>query len=122
MNYIDILVKIVIPFIGAVVAYFIVPLIKSKTSKEQRENIYAWVKIGVQTAEQIADLQGLKTGRDKKEYVQKFLADLGLKISSEELDAMIEAAVYELNVIQGELNKSAVVYNISTEDYKELGD
>ena len=37
---IDIMVKVIIPILGAIVTYLIVPFIRQKTTKEQRENIY----------------------------------------------------------------------------------
>ena len=102
MNYIDVIVKAVIPIIGLLITYVAVPYFKSKTTSAQREEIYSWVQIAVNAAEQIAKLNGW-TGEVKKEYVMEFLNGKGFKITNDELDIMIEAAVKELNLIQGEL-------------------
>ncbi len=73
----------------------IIPYIKSKTTAEQQENIKFWVKIAVNAAEQI--FQEKNRGQQKKQYVINFLETQGIKISIEQLDPLIEAAVLELN-------------------------
>lgn len=93
---IDIITKVIIPILGTILTYLIVPLIKQKTTKEQRENIYNLVKIAVQAAEQMADAGLINI--PKKEYVINFLTEQGINITIQDLDAMIEAAVYELNL------------------------
>lgn len=95
---IDIIVKVLIPILGAILTYLIVPLILSKTTKEQRDNIYFWVKIAVGAAEQIYREKG--QGKLKKEYVVDFLVSKGINITIQELDVLIEAAVKELNLVQ----------------------
>ena len=95
---IDILVKVIIPILGAIITYLIVPFIKQKTTKEQRENIYNLVKIAVHAAEQMADAGLIST--PKKEYVIDFLTSKGINITIQELDVLIEAAVQELNMAQ----------------------
>lgn len=68
--------------------------IKSKTTTEQQKEINAWVKIAVTAAEQIYKGQG--RGEEKKEYVLAWLREHGVTVDDKKLDAMIEAAVYEL--------------------------
>lgn len=100
---IDIIVKVVIPILGAIITYILVPFFKSKTTKQQRENIYFWVRVAVQAAEMIYREKG--QGMLKKEYVVKFLTSKGIGITTEELDVLIEAAVKELNIIQEKVNQ-----------------
>ena len=100
---IDIIVKVLIPLLGAIITYLIVPLIKQKTTKEQRENIYFWVKVAVAAAEQIYKEKG--QGKLKKEYVVDFLVSKGINITIQELDILIEAAVKELNMAQEALKE-----------------
>ena len=92
---IDIVVKVLIPLLGAILTYLIVPLILQKTTKQQRENIYFWVTVAVQAAEMIYKEKG--QGKLKKEYVITFLQSKGINITIQELDVLIEAAVLELN-------------------------
>ena len=103
MMNIEIIIKIIIPILGAIITYLIVPLIKQKTTKEQRENIYFWVKVAVQAAEMIYKEKG--QGKLKKEYVVTFLQSKGMNITMQELDVLIEAAVKELNIIQDKINQ-----------------
>ena len=98
---IDIVVKVLIPLLGAILTYLIVPLILQKTTKQQRENIYFWVTVAVQAAEQIYKEKG--QGKLKKEYVVDFLVSKGINITIQELDVLIEAAVKELNMAQEKL-------------------
>lgn len=81
--------------LGTVITCFVVPYIKSKTTTEQQKQINAWVKIAVSAAEQI--YAGSGRGEEKKAYVLKWLADHGIIVDADKIDAMIEAAVYELN-------------------------
>ena len=82
------------PIIEAVAA-LIAALIKSKTTAEQQKEINAWVKIAVSAAEQI--YTGSGRGEEKKEYVINWLREHGITVDEAKLDALIEAAVYELN-------------------------
>lgn len=95
------IVTALIALIGAITTYIIVPYFKSKTTKEQRENIYFWVKVAVTAAEQIYREKG--QGKIKKEYVVDFLTTRGIDITIQELDVLIEAAVKELNLVQKKL-------------------
>ena len=93
---VDLIIKIIIPTLGALVTYILIPLIKEKTTKEQRDNIYFWVKVAVSAAEMIYDKKG--QGVLKKDYVVDFLMSKGINITSEELDILIESAVKEFNL------------------------
>lgn len=100
---IDIITKVIIPILGTILTYLIVPLIKQKTTKEQRENIYNLVKIAVKAAEQMHDAGLINI--PKKEYVINFLTSKGINITIQDLDVMIEAAVKELNMAQEALKE-----------------
>lgn len=79
----------------AMITYYIIPLLQSKISASTWSNITKWVKIAVQAAEQMKKA-GLLT-YEKKNYVIEFIKSKGFKIDEDELNAAIEAAVYELN-------------------------
>ena len=76
-----------------------IPYIKSKTTTEQQKEINAWVKIAVSAAEQI--YVGSGRGEEKKAYVIQWLRDHGITVDESKLDALIEAAVYELTNGEG---------------------
>ena len=74
---------------------YIIPYVKSKTSASDLARIGSMVKIAVSAAEQIYKGSGL--GQKKKAYVLEWLQKRNITIDLEELDTMIESAVYELN-------------------------
>ena len=78
----------------AIITTFVVPYIKSKTTLEQQTQINAWVRIAVTAAEQV--YEGPGQGDKKKAYVLTWLKGHGIVVDEDKLDAMIEAAVYEL--------------------------
>jgi len=80
--------------IAAIITGFIVPYIKGKISAENQRQICKWVKIAVAAAEQIFTASGM--GAKKKGFVLDFLQDHGFKVNEDSLNALIEAAVYEL--------------------------
>ena len=84
-----------VSLLAAFVAVFFIPWIRSKTTAEQRKEIADWVKIAVAAAEQL--YQGSGRGEEKKQYVLEWLYGNGLAVDESQLDAMIEAAVYELS-------------------------
>jgi len=86
---------IIIALLGAIITYIVIPFMRERTTKEQRENLMFWVRIAVQAAEQIYDEKS--QGKSKKEYVINFLNGKGIVITEEQIDALIEAAVFELN-------------------------
>lgn len=86
---------LVISLIGMILTGLVVPLIKEKINKEKLTNVEMWVNIAVAAAEQMK-AAGLITG-DKKTEVIKFIRNQGITITDQELDALIEAAVFELN-------------------------
>lgn len=93
------IIEAVIALAGVVVSCVLIPYIKSKTTAEQQKEINAWVKIAVSAAEQI--YKGSGRGEEKKAYVIQWLRDRGITVDEAKLDALIEAAVYELTNGEG---------------------
>jgi hypothetical protein len=98
---VEVIAKVLIPLLGAILTYLIVPFILSKTNKEQREEVYFWVQVAVQAAEMIYKEKG--KGKLKKDYVITFLQSKGINLTIQELDVLIEAAVQELNLAKKNL-------------------
>ena len=88
------LLKILIVLLGTVLTYKVIPLIKTKLTKEQMDQIYFWVQVAVNAAEQIWTEKG--QGIQKKDFVIKFLRNQGFDLTEVQLDTLIEGAVYEL--------------------------
>lgn len=89
------ILSLVLTIIGLVITYFVVPWLKTKISNQKLTTIEMWVNIAVAAAEQMK-AAGLITG-DKKTEVIKFIRNKGITITDQELDALIEAAVFEIN-------------------------
>ena len=87
-------IQAVTVLLAAIITTFVVPYIKNKTTAAQQSQINAWVKIAVSAAEQIYNGPG--KGADKKAYVLTWLRQRGVTVDEPQLDALIEAAVYEL--------------------------
>ena len=90
-----------IGLLGAIITGVLIPYIKTKTTREQRENIYTIVFHAVKAAEQLLKKKD-QTGEKRKESVINYLSNKGVKLTIEDLDVLIEAAVRELNIIQKE--------------------
>ncbi|MHB1151378.1 MAG: phage holin, LLH family [Eubacteriales bacterium] len=90
--------NIIIALISALLSAFLIPYIKSRISVNDQIKLAALVKNAVFAAEQISEYT---FGEDKKEYVVNFLARKGYRVNiddvGDELNVLIEAAVYELN-------------------------
>ena len=88
----------IISIIGAIFTYVLVPYFKARTTEAQQDKIMTAVEIAVMAAEQIFSTPGM--GDEKKKYVLKLLYDKGIKLTDAQLDAIIEAAVYQMNQIK----------------------
>lgn len=88
------IIEAVITIVALLITSYIIPYIKSKSSAQKQAEINQWVKIAVAAAEQIYRNSG--HGAEKKEYVIAWLAARNIKYDSSKIDAMIEAAVYDL--------------------------
>ena len=101
---VEIIAKILIPLIGAILTIIVWPLIQAKTTTEQRRKMEDIARTAVWAAEQLQEAGVLSV--PKKEYVIDYLNTKGWKITTEDLDMMVEALVRELNIKQGEQKKA----------------
>ena len=93
------IVLAIIGLLGTLITAIAVPLIKAKYDAEKRAKIYDYIKIAVGAADQILKVED-PTGEKRKQFVVDYLTEKGLKITMEDLNMMIEAAVQQLNIIQ----------------------
>ena len=89
------IVTLVLKLMLAIATAFVIPAFKKKIDAEKLAEARKWVKIAVEAAEMIYD--GFEMGETKKAFVNDFLARKGLKLSTDEIDKLIEAAVLEMN-------------------------
>lgn len=111
------LTNALIAVVAVVITVYVIPWIKSQTTEKQREEIGAWVKIACAAAEQLYNSGQIK---NKKAYVLQFLTQKKLKIDTDELDKLIEAAVLEINKEWDNeaTDRNAVMEDKQTEDAK----
>lgn len=88
------IVEAIALLIAAVITAVVIPYVRSKTTSQQQQEINGWVKIAVLAAEQI--YIGSGRGQEKKAHVLNFLAEHGVTLDEARVDALIEAAVYEM--------------------------
>ena len=93
MNLTPILMALLI-LVAVLIIRYLIPWVKTKTTAQQRDNIYFWVKMACSAAEQ---LYKSGEGQKKKQYVLEFLHSKELTVDEDELDKMIEAVVLEIN-------------------------
>ena len=108
------IIEAVFMLLAAIITAIVVPYIKSKTTASQQAEINAWVKIAVTAAEQI--YTGSGRGEEKKAYVLNWLQEHGITVDAEKLDALIEAAVYELTQGITPLESVAIVEGEGSEN------
>lgn len=87
--------RIVATIIGIVVAYYVIPALKTVVQNHIDENITGFINSCVYAAEQIYN--DPKTGTTKKKFVLKAVTDWlnarNIKITDEQLNILIESAV-----------------------------
>lgn len=93
------IMKLIIAIAVTVVTTYVVPFIKAKIDSERMYEVMRLVAEFVNAAEQI---YGAKTGKTKKEFVTELISQkcelIGLKITEEQISALIESAVYDMNL------------------------
>jgi len=87
----------VIALVGVTCTSVLIPFVKSKLTEAQQAKVDKWVKTAVSAAEQIYGADG--AGSKKKAYVLNFLKGRGIKVDEEQINALLEAMVYELKKI-----------------------
>lgn len=90
--------QLVILLLSALVATFVIPLLKQKFGQEKLNKVMTYVEIAVRAADQ---LFATDEGKAKKEYVVNYLTEMlkkqGLTVDLETLENMIEAEVLKLH-------------------------
>lgn len=101
----EVLFRVILALIfvlGAVITYYLVPLLKEKIGNEKLAKWEYWANLGVEAAEMI--FSGEKMGADKKAWVIDFLNETLNKkkvvITEDQIEVLIESAVKQLNQIK----------------------
>lgn len=88
------IIESVITLAVAIITAFVIPYIKGKMNANQLAILKVWVNVAVQAAEQLFSTE---QGKEKKEYVEKFIAEKGFVVDYDSLNNLIESAVLELH-------------------------
>ena len=91
-----------IPVLGVIITYFVVPYIKANIDSVKLSQYKEWATLAVKTAEMLWKETG--HGSDKKAYVTDFLNKTfnanGIVITKQQIEILIEAAVKEMKEIE----------------------
>lgn len=101
----DIILKIlecVISIAVIVICRYVIPAIKSKVGVQQYELALTYIMEVVKACQQTLEDNNFKK-ETATEQVSKFLESKGIKMSSEEIDILIESAVRELKAQEGRI-------------------
>lgn len=92
------LLKIVISVCAAIITVYAVPYLKTLKEDRRYSQILEMVDVAVRAAEQT--IKGAGKGVEKKEKVENiiyaWLMEKGIEISTEQINQLIECAVYQL--------------------------
>lgn len=96
------IILLVIPILGAIVTYFVLPLLKAKIGDAKLNEITRWIVYAVECAEMIYKNETGK-GLEKKQFVVDFIDNMfNAKkevITKEQINVIIEAIIAELDGI-----------------------
>lgn len=88
----------IISIAGALVSAYLVPWLKTKISAQDMETITFWVRFAVRCADQLFTPEQWE---QKKQYVLGYIiekaAALGIKLSEQDINILIESAVNSLH-------------------------
>lgn len=93
------IIKILVILSVTLVMRYGVPLVKQSIENSKLESVMKWVEKAVEAAEQTITASG--SGPEKKRIVTEFLKEIltakNISISDDQLNALIEAAVFAMN-------------------------
>ena len=89
----------VIALLAALITYKLVPWIKSKTTRQQQENLFAAARVVVYAAEQ---LYGAGNGAEKLGYAMEALRRAGYDVNTQLVRETVEQCVKMFMVYEGD--------------------
>ncbi len=99
-------VAAIITLLCALISAFLIPYLKAKFDTEKLAKIQTWVNAAVEAAEMI--YKGAGRGEEKKAYVKACLEAHGYALDVDEIENLIESAVYDLNFIRVENDETEI--------------
>lgn len=89
------LLQSIVTLVLVVITGFLIPFLKQKYGIDKFEKAYGWTVIAVNAAEQIFNATGM--GKEKYKYVSDFLISKGFDLTEDEVEALIESIVRDIN-------------------------
>lgn len=93
------ILKVIVSISVALITSFVIPLLKEKLDDAKYQKLLDIINVAVLAAEQA--IGGSGNGQERKNevlrFVGKYLDDKNIHISEDQLDQLIEAAVYTMN-------------------------
>lgn len=90
----DLIVKIIVALIGGLITYFLIPWLKTKVEAEKLEKFRAFVEDAVRAMEQLLPPEEYKKKKEEvKQAAEEYLAKIGLKLTDEQIELIIEGIV-----------------------------
>lgn len=110
-----------ISLVGVIITGVLIPYVRTRTTKEQRENMLSWAELAVYAAEEIYKLMP-KSGKEKHKLVEDYLKE-HFKLSDEQIDIIIRAIVNKMNSAKEEFLREEDIAEIANIliDYMEKG-
>lgn len=92
------ILKIVVAVATALISVYVIPVLRQQLTSSKYQQLLDMVEVAVRAAEQT--IQGSGMGAHKKDeviyFVSAWMARHGIDITEEQLNNLIEAAVYQL--------------------------
>ena len=89
------IIQAIIGLCAALITVYLIPWIKSRTTREQQDKLRALVEIGVYAAEKA---YGAGNGDLKLGYVEDWLEQRGVKVDMEQLQGMVDAEIKKMEM------------------------
>lgn len=93
------ILKIIVSVSMALITLYLVPFLQGQVKNRQEEELLKIIDVAVRAAEQTLTGGSVKKA-DVLCFVSKWLGDHNIAVTDEQLDKLIEAAVYSMNNTQ----------------------
>ena len=90
------ILKIIVSVATVLISVYVIPLLKEKLNESKYQRLLDMVEIAVRAAEQTIKADGSVKKDQVIEFVSYYMAQHGIAISHDQLDQLIECAVYNL--------------------------
>ena len=90
------ILKIVISVCAALITAYVIPYIRTLKNDARYKRLIDMVTVAVQAAEQVIKDDGAKKKEEVMSFVSEWLKKQGIQITHEELNQLVESAVYAM--------------------------